>query len=81
LSVLGAFIFIQAFYGFPLTNFIRKKITEEVKVIVKNAEGACVVETSDHPRSIPNCEHNVGEVLVVAYKEGTLPIENHWPKQ
>lgn len=81
LSVFGAFIFIQALYGFPLKDFIRKEITEEIKVIVKNAEGTCMVETSDRPRSIPSCEHNVGEVLVVAYKEGTQPIENHWPKQ
>jgi hypothetical protein len=79
--VFGAFIFIQALYGFPLRDFIGKEITEEAKIIVKNAEGTCMVETSDHLRVIPNCEHDVGEVLVVAYKEGTQPIENHWPKQ
>jgi hypothetical protein len=75
-SIIGAIIFIQTLFGFPIANLIRKEVTEEAKVVIKN-EGTCVVETSDHPRSIPNCQYNIGDILIVTYKEGTEHIEKY----
>ncbi len=55
--VAGGFFGIQAMFGFPIKDLIRKDVTNEVKVITK-AEGTCVVEASDHqPRGIPHCPY------------------------
>ena len=76
LAVIGAIFFIQFILGFPLKDLIRQDVTEEAKVITKN-DSICVIETSDHPRSISNCKYQVGDLLVVTYKNGTEPIEKH----
>jgi hypothetical protein len=76
LSIIGAIIFIQILFGFPLANLIRGEVTEEAKVVIKS-QGKCIVNTSDHPRSIPNCRYNVGDTLIVTYKNGTEPIEKY----
>jgi hypothetical protein len=75
---LGAFIAVQAMFGFPIKDLIRKEVTDEAKVITKDQQGTCLVEASDHrPRGISNCAYNVGDVLVVKYKQGTVPIEKY----
>jgi hypothetical protein len=78
LIIIGAIFAVQALFGFPLKDLIRKKVTSEAKVVIKDDHGTCIVEASDRqPRSIPNCPYKVGETLVVTFKEGTAPIEKY----
>jgi hypothetical protein len=75
---LGAFIAVQAMFGFPIKDLVRRKVTDEAKVVTKDQQGTCVVEASDHrPRGILNCTYKVGDTLIVQYKEGTAPIEKY----
>jgi hypothetical protein len=76
LAIIGAIFFIQFLFGFPLNELIRENITEEAKVVTKN-DSICVIETSDHPRTISDCKYHVGDLLTVTYKNGTEPIEKH----
>jgi hypothetical protein len=76
---LGAFI-ILALFVFPIKNLIRDEISAEAKILSKS-NGICVVETSDHPRGINNCIYNVGDTVVVKYKEGMSDIISHKLKQ
>jgi hypothetical protein len=78
LIIIGAIFAVQALFGFPLKDLIRKKVTSEAKVVIKDDHGTCIVEASDRqPRSIPNCQYKVGDTLVVTFKEGTAPIEKY----
>jgi hypothetical protein len=75
---LGSFFVVQAMFGFPIKDLIRKEITEEAKVVTKDQQGTCVVEGSDQqPRGIPNCPYKKGDILVVTFKQGTAPIEKY----
>jgi hypothetical protein len=76
LAIIGAIFFIQFLFGFPLNEIIRENVTEEAKVITKN-DSVCVIETSDHPRTISDCKYQVDDLLTVTYKNGTEPIEKH----
>jgi hypothetical protein len=75
LAIFGAIMFIQVLAGFPLKDLFPKQITQDAKVILKTKDGICVVDTPDHPREIPNCQYNIGDVLVVTYREGEVPID------
>jgi hypothetical protein len=78
LIIIGAIFGVQALSGFPLKDLIRKEITDEARVVIKNNHGTCIVEASDRqPRSIPNCPYKVGDTLVVTFKEGTEPIDKY----
>jgi hypothetical protein len=79
LIIIGAIFGVQALFGFPLKDLIRKEVTTDAKVVIKDDDrGTCIVEASDHqPRSIPNCPYQVGDTLVVTFKEGTAPIEKY----
>jgi hypothetical protein len=78
LIVIGAIFGVQALFGFPLKDLIRKEVTSEAKVVVKDDHETCIVEASDRePRSIPNCPYKVGDTLVVTFKERTAPIEKY----
>ena len=75
---LGGFFAVQAMFGFPIKELIRKEVTDEAKVVTKDQQGTCVVEGSDQqPRGIPNCPYKKGDVLVVTFKQGTAPIEKY----
>jgi hypothetical protein len=75
---LGAFIAVQAMFGFPIRDLIRKSVTDEAKVVTKDQQGTCVVEAPDHrPCGISNCAYKVGDVLIVKYKHGTASIEQY----
>jgi hypothetical protein len=75
---IGGFFAVQAMFGFPIKDIIRKEVTEEAKVVLKNDQGTCVVEEPDRePRGIPNCPYKIGDTLVVTFKQGTAPIEKH----
>ena len=37
----------------------------------------CVVDTTDHPRGINQCPYEVGDTVIVKYKEGTSDIISH----
>jgi hypothetical protein len=75
---LGGFFAVQAMFGFPIKDLIRKDITDEAKVVAKDQQGTCVVEGSDHqPRGILNCPYKKGDILIVTFKQGTAPIEKY----
>jgi hypothetical protein len=76
LAIIGTILFIQFILGFPLADLIRQNVTEEAKVVSKN-DAICVIDTSDHPRTISNCKYQLGDSLIVTYKNGTEPIEKH----
>jgi hypothetical protein len=76
LAIIGAIFFIQFLFGFPLKELVRENVKEEAKVISKN-DSICVIETSDHPRTISDCKYQIGDWLTVTYKNGTEPIEKH----
>jgi hypothetical protein len=76
LAIIGTILFIQFIFGFPLADLFRQNVTQEAKVVSKN-DAICVVDTSDHPRTISNCKYQVGDLLKVTYKNGTEPIERH----
>ena len=76
LAISGAIFFVQFLFGFPLKELVRENVKEEAKVITKN-DSICVIETSDHPRTISDCKYQIGDLLTVTYKNGTEPIEKH----
>ncbi|MGA7042592.1 MAG: hypothetical protein WCF03_18705 [Nitrososphaeraceae archaeon] len=79
---LGSFIAVQAMFGFPIKDLVRNEVTEESKVVIKDQQGTCIVEASDHqPRAIPNCPYNAGDTLIVTFKKGTAPIEKYYLKR
>jgi hypothetical protein len=79
LIIIGAIFGVQALFGFPLKDLIRKEVTSDAKVVIKDDDhGIYIVEASDRqPRSIANCPYQVGDTLVVTFKEGTAPIEKY----
>lgn len=78
IAIIGGFFAVQAMFGFPIKDIIRKEVTEENKVILKDQEGTCVVEGSDQqPRGIPNCPYKIGDTVIVTFKQGTAPIEKY----
>jgi hypothetical protein len=81
IAIIGGFFAVQAMFGFPIKDLIRKEVTEEAKVVLKDQEGTCVVEGSDHqPRGIPNCPYKIGDILIVTFRQGTAPIEKYYIK-
>jgi hypothetical protein len=78
LVIIGAVFGVQTLFGFPLKDLFRREITDNARVAIKDDQGTCVVESSDHePRSISNCHYKVGDTLTIMYKEGTAPIEKY----
>jgi hypothetical protein len=77
--IIGAIFGVQALFAFPLKDLIRKEVTSDAKVVIKDdVHKTCIVEASDRiPRSILNCPYQVGDTLVVTFKEGTAPIEKY----
>lgn len=76
--IVGAFFGMQALFGFPIKDIFRKDITDQAKVVIKDASGNCIVEPSDkQPRSISNCPFKIGDNLLVTFKEGTEHIEKY----
>jgi hypothetical protein len=73
--ITGGFFGIQVMFGFPIKDLVRKDVTVEARVVTK-AEGPCVVQASDNQlRGIPHFPYNVGDILIVIFKQGTAPIE------
>ncbi|MFL6404990.1 MAG: hypothetical protein ACJ71M_16110 [Nitrososphaeraceae archaeon] len=54
---LGAFIAVQAIFGFPIKVPIRKGVTDEAKAVTKDQRGTCVVEPSDHRPRVSQIVH------------------------
>src|ERR671932_415696 len=79
LAIIGGFLAVQAMFGFPIKDIIiRKEITEEAKVVLKDNQDTCIVEGSDQePRTIPNCPYKIGDTLIITFNQGTVPIEKH----
>lgn len=80
LIMVGGFFAVQAMFGFPIKDLIRKEVTDEAIIVIKNNDtNTCIVESSiDHePRTIQNCPYNKGDTLLITYKRGTVPIEKY----
>jgi hypothetical protein len=79
LAIVGGFLAVQAMFGFPIKDIIiRKEITGEAKVVLKDNQGTCIIEGLDQePRTIPNCPYKTGDKLIITFKQGTVPIEKH----
>jgi hypothetical protein len=81
-ALFGLFAFaaflVLALFVFPIKNLIRDNMTETVPVVIKQ-DGLCVVETSDHPRTISSCEYDIGDLIKVTYKQGMSAITIHEP--
>jgi hypothetical protein len=54
---LGAFIAVQAIFGFPIKDLIRRSVTDEAKAVTKDQRGTCVVEPSDHRPRVSQIVH------------------------
>ncbi len=83
LAIVGGFLAVQAMFGFPIKDIIiRKEITGEAKVVLKDNQGTCIIEALDQePRTIPNCPYKIGDKLIITFKQGTVPIEKHRIKE
>lgn len=69
---------VFALSGFQARNLFAPGVTEDVKVIIKNQDGICVVEASDDvPRNIPGCPYNVGDIISITFKPKQPSIERH----
>ncbi|MEM3160582.1 MAG: hypothetical protein QXJ74_07350 [Nitrososphaera sp.] len=78
LIFFGGFMGVQMITGFPIKDiFIKESITEEVPVVVKQADGTCVVDATDHPREIENCPYDEGDHVVITYNKNNAGIESH----
>ncbi|HEY7078435.1 MAG TPA: hypothetical protein VH500_01965 [Nitrososphaeraceae archaeon] len=78
LVIIGAVFGVQFLFGFPLKDLFRKEVSDTARVVIKDDQGTCIVESSDRePRSISNCHYKVGDLLTITYKEGTVPIEKY----
>ena len=70
---LGAFAAAAIVIGtvvFPFWNFIREEIIEDVEIF-ESANGKCYVNTSDGiPKTIDNCEYQIGDTVTIKYGEG-----------
>jgi hypothetical protein len=80
--VAAGVIIVFAISGFQARNLFAPSITEDVKVLLKNQDGTCVVEGSDNvPRTISDCQYSVGDSLSITYKPRQPAIERHELKQ
>jgi hypothetical protein len=80
--VAAGVIIVFAISGFQARNLFAPSITEEVRVLLKNQDGTCVVEGSDNvPRTISDCQYNVGDALSITYKPQQPAIERHELRQ
>ncbi len=80
LIMVGGFLAVQIMFGFPIKDLVRKEITGRAIVMIKDNEtSSCIVESSiDHePRTIHNCPYNKGDILLITYKQGNVPIEKY----
>lgn len=75
IAVVGIFIFF-AIFVFPIKNLFRDQVSEHV-VVISKSDNICVVDSKDHPRSISDCTYNVGDKLLIKYKEGVFHIDSH----
>lgn len=75
LGITGIFL-VFAIFIFPIQNLFRESVSEQV-VIVSKSDGECVVNSQDHPRSIPKCNYDVGDKVQIKYKYGTAMVEDH----
>ncbi len=80
---IGAFLAVQAMFGFPIKDLFRADVTDDEAVIIKNdLQKTCVVEGPEHqPRVITKCSYKKGDKIVVSYKQGTSSISSHHLKK
>ena len=80
LAFFGAFMIIQMIEGFPVADLLlRKTVTEQVTVTIKEGD-VCVVEPSDsQPKRIENCPYDLHQNIVINYYQGSTNVESHSP--
>ena len=82
LAFFGAFMVLQVIWGFPIFDlFVKKTVTEDVKIAIKDGN-VCIVETSDRmPRRIEDCPYSAGDLVTVTYDQGRVGIESYRPSE
>lgn len=75
--IAGGIVAVFAISGFQARNIFRDSVTEDATVEIKQGT-SCIVEGSDRvPRTISNCEYEIGDVVSITYKPGQPAIERH----
>jgi hypothetical protein len=79
IAIAGGVIAIFFISGFQVREVIfPQSFREEVQVLIKNEDGACVVEPSDRiPRTISNCQYDEGDTVMVTYNANQPMITSH----
>ena len=78
LIAIGAIILtVFAISGFQVKNLFAPSVTEEAVVTIKEGSN-CTVEGTDRiPRTISNCEYDVGDIILITYKPQQPSVERH----
>jgi hypothetical protein len=80
--IAAGIIIVFAISGFQARNLFAPSITEDIRVIIKNQDGTCIVEGSDNvPRTISNCPYYIGDIVSITYKPQQPSIERHELRQ
>ena len=77
--IVAGVLIVFAISGFQVRDVIfAPNITEETEVIIKDSEGVCTVQAEDDvPRTISNCEYDIGDIISITYKREQPPILAH----
>ncbi len=81
--IAAGIIIVFAISGFKARNLFAPSIIEDAQVVIKNEQdGTCVVEGSDRmPRTISDCQYNMGDTVSITYIPEQPSIEKHEPVQ
>ena len=78
IAIVGIFFGLQ---GFPLFKSFESDSVSDARVVIKDANGNCVLEASDKiPRVLHNCPYAKEDIVLITYKKGTPDIRTHSPK-
>ncbi len=81
IAIVGIFFVLQAMFGFPLFKSFESDSVSDARVVIKDANGNCVLEASDKiPRVLHNCPYDKEDIVSITYKKGTPDIRTHSPK-
>lgn len=81
IAIVGIFFGLQAMFGFPLFKSFESDSVSDARVVIKDANGNCVLEASDKiPRVLHSCPYDKEDIVSITYKKGTPDIRTHSPK-
>lgn len=75
--IAGGVLAVFVITGFQAKNIFAPSVTEDVKILIKQND-VCIVEASDRvPRTISDCQYNIGDVISISYKPQQPSIEKY----